>query len=105
MIKIYRDFIEINQQIMEKAWYSDINAKMLFFHLAFKTRWKSEKFQGVTIPVGSLATSPHRLTDETGISLEKINWALALLERSDEIAVKKHNEFIEIAIKNCSVQE
>lgn len=52
-----------------------------------------------------MATSPHRLTDETGISVEKINWALALLERSDEIAVKKHNEFIEIAIKNCSVQE
>ncbi len=94
------DYVKISRKILEWEWYTDVNTKVLFFHILLKANWKDGRFQGTEIPRGSFATSYQTLAEETGLTIMNIRTAIKHLKLTQEITVIQHSKFSVITVKN-----
>lgn len=99
-------FIKIDRKILEWEWYKKSNTKVLFLHMLWKANWKDGKFQGIDIPRGSFVSSYPKLSDELGLTVNKIRTALEHLQSTGEITVKAYTKFSVFTVNNyCSYQD
>lgn len=98
-------YIRIDRKILDWEWYSDINTSRLFLHLLLKANWKSGRFQGIEVPIGSLVTSYNVLAAETGLSVRNVRTALSHLQSTGEVTIKSHSKFSIISIKNYGLYQ
>ncbi|WP_313181224.1 hypothetical protein [Lacrimispora sp.] len=99
-------FIKIDRKILEWEWYKKSNTKDLFLHMLWKANWKDGKFQGIDIPRGSFVSSYPKLSDELGITVNKIRTAIGHLQSTGEITVKAYTKFSVFTVNNyCSYQD
>ena len=97
--------IKIDRKILEWEWYSDINTCRLFMHMLLKVNWKDGRFQGITVPRGSMVTSYQTLAAETGLSVRNVRTALEHLKSTGEVTVNRQAKFSVVTIKNyCQYQ-
>lgn len=94
------DYVKISRKILEWEWYTDVNTKVLFFHILLKANWKNGRFQGLDIPRGSFVTSYQSLADETGLTVMNVRTAIKHLKLTQEITVNQHSKFSVITVKN-----
>lgn len=94
------DYVKISRKIFEWEWYTDVNTKVLFFHILLKANWKNGRFQGLDIPRGSFVTSYQSLADETGLTVMNVRTAIKHLKLTQEITVNQHSKFSVITVKN-----
>jgi len=99
-------FIKIDRKILEWEWYKKSNTKDLFLHMLWKANWKDGKFQGIDIPRGSFVSSYPKLSDELGLTVNKIRTAIGHLQSTGEITVKAYTKFSVFTVNNyCSYQD
>lgn len=94
------DYVKISRKILDWEWYTDVNTKVVFFHILLKANWKPGRFQGTEVPRGSLVTSQQNMAAETGLTIKNVRTALKHLENTGEVAVSRHPKFSVITVKN-----
>jgi len=93
-------WIKIHRQLLEWEWYEDLNVKVLFFHLLLKANHKPKKYKGKLIEIGQLVTGLEVLSNETGLSIQKIRTAIFKLKSTNEITIKSSSKGTVIQIVN-----
>lgn len=94
------DYVKISRKILDWEWYTDVNTKVVFFHILLKANWKNGRFQGMEIPRGSFVTSYQSLAEETGLTVMNVRTAIKHLKLTQEITVSQHSKFSVITVKN-----
>ncbi len=93
-------YIALHRKILDWEWYSDLNVRILFFHLLLKVNFQEKKWQGKTIQAGELITSIVNLASETCLTVKQIRAALNKLKNTGEVAIKGTNKFTSIKLVN-----
>lgn len=82
-------YILLHRSITEWEWYTDQNVKSVFLHLLLTANYYDQKWHGTVIKRGQRAASLRDLSDELGLSVDKVRTALNKLERTTEITRSK----------------
>lgn len=98
-------FIKVARKMLTWEWYTDINVKVLFFHLLLKANWCEGRFQGYVVPRGSLVTSVDALCTETGLSIKQVRTAMAKLEKTGEVGKQTTSKFTIISITHYALYQ
>ena len=85
-------WIKIHRKILEWEWYDEPNTFRLFFHLLLKANHKSRNYRGVLIKEGQIMTGLNTLSDETGMSVQRVRTSLERLKSTNEITIKSSNK-------------
>lgn len=91
-------WIKIDRNILNWGWYKDTNTKAVFLHLLITANVKPNKFLGVDVGRGEVATSYPSLAENLGISIKCVRTAIKHLQMGGEVAVKRHPRFSVISI-------
>lgn len=81
-------WIKIHRKMLDWEWYSDINTKVLFYHLILIANHKEKKYQGLVLKPGTILTSRSILAEQTGLSVSAIRTSLNKLKSTNEIDIK-----------------
>lgn len=84
-MKYESGFIKIYRSILDWEWYNDLPCRVLFLHCLIKANWKDKNYQGNIIKRGSFITGYGKLSEETGLSIQKIRTALKKLKLTNEL--------------------
>ena len=87
-MKSSNGWITIHRQILEWEWYDDTNTFRLFLHLLLKANHKDKTYRGTLIKRGTLITGRELLSEETGLSIQKVRTSLNKLKSTNEITIK-----------------
>lgn len=90
-IKVFRSF-------NDWEWYGDSKMVHLFLHLIIKANHKDQKWQGITIRKGQLATSFNSLSLATGISVQSVRTILGKLQKTGEIKIQSTKHFTVVTV-------
>ncbi len=82
-------WIKLHRQLLEWEWYYEPDTFRLFLHCLLKANHKDNKYRGQIVKAGSFLTSRELLSNETGLSIQKIRTSLERLELTNEITSKK----------------
>lgn len=91
-------WIKLDRNILDWGWYKDTNTKAVFLHLLLTANIKLNRFLGVEIQRGEVATSQSSLAKSLGISIQAVRTALNHLKSTGEITTKQHPRFTVISI-------
>jgi biotin operon repressor len=93
-------YVLIHRQIVDWEWYTDVNTKLLFFHLVLIANFKDTRFLGKKIRRGQIVTSLPKLAEETGLSVQNVRTAIKHLISTGEITYEsKHGYRIITVVK------
>ena len=91
-------FFKIDRRILEWEWYSDINVRLLWYHLLAIVNYKDLKWRGKVIRKGQLVTSYEILSVGSGLSVQQTRTALEKLKSTGEILINPTNKYTIITI-------
>lgn len=95
-----KGWIKIHRKILNWEWYSNLNVRVLFFHLLLKANYENKNWCGKTIKAGQLVTSLDHLVAQTGLSKQQIRTALDKLKSTHEINIQTTRQNTLITINN-----
>ena len=94
-------FIKLYRQILKWEWYTNVNTRVVFFHLLLTVNWKDATWKGIEIKRGQRLTSIAKLSEEVGLKSEKkVRVALEHLKATGEIAVETSKSYTLITVNN-----
>lgn len=93
-------FVVLYRKFREWEWYKNSNTKDVFIELLLTANFKDGKFEGHTVPRGSVVTSIPNLASAVGLTEMQVRTALKHLKLTGEITVKTTSKFSIITIKN-----
>ena len=93
-------FISLHRSILSWEWYGDINTRCLFIHLLLTAQYQDKRVKGKTIKRGQRLCSTKVLSEEIGLSPQKIRTALEHLKSTGEITSQSGPKGTVITIKN-----
>ena len=93
-------WIKIHRKMLDWEWFTDTNTAHLFLYLLLKANVEDGRFQGWSVPRGSLITSYDHLSKATGMSFQSVRTALSHLVSTGEVTSKVTNKFTYITICN-----
>ncbi len=82
-------WIKLHRQLLEWEWYDEPDTFRLFLHCLLKANHKDNNYRGQKVKAGSFLTSRELLSNETGLSIQKVRTSLERLELTKEITTKK----------------
>lgn len=82
-------WIKLHRQLLEWEWYDEPDTFRLFLHCLLKANHKDNNYRGQKVKAGSFLTSRELLSNETGLSVQKVRTSLERLELTKEITTKK----------------
>jgi len=85
-------WIKIHRKLLEWEWYDEINTFRLFIHLLLKANHKPKSYRGVMIESGQVMTGLSLLSEQTGLTMQKVRTALNNLKSTNEITIKTSNK-------------
>lgn len=91
-------WIKTHRSLVKWEWYDDFPCFRLFMHLLLTVNYKSSRFRGHEISIGSKVCGLNALSKQTGLSVMQIRTAIKKLESTGEITIKKTNKFSIISI-------
>lgn len=93
-------WIKLNRKIQDWEWYKDINVSRVFIHILITANYKSSRYMGYEIPVGSRVSGYPALAEQTGLTVQQVRTVISKLKSTSEITVKKTPKFSIISITN-----
>jgi len=93
-------WIKLHRKMTEWEWYTDHNTFILFMHLLLTVNYEDSRYRGHDVPRGSRVAGLNRLSEETGLSFQKLRTVIDKLKSTGEITVKSTNKFSIITICN-----
>lgn len=91
-------FIKLYRNLLEWEWFKNSEMVHLFTYLLLKANFTDGKFQGKEIKRGQLITGRNSLSENTGISQQKIRTCLERLQLTNEITIHSTNKYSIITI-------
>ena len=82
-------WIKLHRQLLEWEWYDEPDTFRLFLHCLLKANHKDNNYRGQIVKAGSFLTSRELLSNETGLSIQKVRTSLERLELTKEITTRK----------------
>lgn len=98
-------YIKISRSMIDWEWYTDINTKVLFFHMLLKANWKDKKFRGTTVPRGSFISSIRKLSEETGLTEREVRTGISHLKTTGEVTHKAYSKYSVFTINNYDIYQ
>lgn len=98
-------YIKISRSMIDWEWYTDINTKVLFFHMLLKANWKDKKFRGTTVPRGSFISSIRKLSEETGLTEREVRTGISHLKTTGEVTHKACSKYSVFTINNYDIYQ
>lgn len=93
-------FIVLNRKLLNWEWHKQTSMVSIWIHILLKANWKEGKFEGKTIPRGSLVTSYRALADETGNTVNTVRKCIKRLSETGEIEVNSNTRYSIIKVVN-----
>ena len=93
-------YIKLHRSILTWEWWQDANTMRVFMYLLLNANWEDSRFQGYSIPKGSLVTSYDSIAANLGLSQRNVRTSISHLKNSKEVSVKRHSHFSIITIAN-----
>lgn len=93
-------FIVLNRRISSWRWWDMPNAVTLWLHILIGANWTDGYFLGQKIERGQLATSIHRLAEESGLHPNTVRHWLKKFEDEQQITLKSTNRYTLITVIN-----
>jgi len=98
-------WIKLHRKLIEWEWFHQPEMLLVFIYLLLKANHQDGTWQGIPIKKGQLVTGRKRLSEETGLSEQKIRGCLKRLKSTSDITIKPTNRFSLITICNyCTYQ-
>jgi len=85
-------WIKIHRKLLEWEWYDEPNTFRLFMHLLLKANHKPKNYRGVFIESGQVMTGINLLSEQTGLTFQKVRTSLNNLKSTNEITIKTNNK-------------
>ena len=85
-------WIKIHRKLLEWEWYDEPNTFRLFMHLLLKANHKPKNYRGVFIESGQVMTGINLLSEQTGLTFQKVRTSLNNLKSTNEITIKTSNK-------------
>lgn len=82
-------WIKLHRQLLNWEWYDEPDTFRLFLHCLLKANHKDSNYRGQIVKAGSFLTSRELLSNETGLSIQKVRTSLERLELTKEVTTKK----------------
>lgn len=98
-----KGFTQINNDIVNWEWYTEINTKVLFLHLLIKVNFEKKDWRGITIERGQTVTSIENLANETGLTVSKVKTAISHLLKTNYIKTDATNKYTLLTLLNYDV--
>ena len=92
-------WICLYKKLINWEWYQDGNTCRLFIHLLLLANYEDKYWQGQLIKRGQLVTSLEHLSDDLGLSVQKIRTSIKKLKSTGEITSKATNKYTVITIE------
>ena len=92
-------WIKLHRKLLDWEWYDDANAKIIFIHLLLKANYKPTRYRGYDIPAGSVVSGRKALSEQLGMSEQKIRTGLDKLKSTNEITISATAKFSIITIR------
>lgn len=93
-------WVKLHRSLLDWEWYDDINVCRLFTHLILKANHKDKTWRGIKINTGSFVTGRQALSEETGLSEQKIRSCLDKLKSTSEITIESTNRYSVVTLVN-----
>ena len=90
---MHRGYVKNYRKIKDWEWYTDIPVCHLFQHLIREAKHEDGKWRGIPELRGQLITGLHRLSEETGLSVQQLRTALKKLESTGDITSRATNKY------------
>ena len=98
-------WIKLHRKLIEWEWFHHPEMLLVFIYLLLKANHQDGNWQGIPVKKGQLVTGRKRLSEETGLSEQKIRGCLKRLKSTSDITIKPTNRFSLITICNyCTYQ-
>ena len=93
-----KGYIVLHKKLLDWQWYDEINTKVLFIHCLLMANYEPNEWRGVIINRGQFITSVNSLSEQTGLSTQKIRTSLQNLISTKEIIKKSTNKYTMLTI-------
>jgi hypothetical protein len=94
-------FVFLFQKMTEWEWYKgEQHHFKIFMHLVVMAQWKDGKFRGISVKRGERLTSRRKISEETGVSEQRVRTILRDLELTHEITIRTFQKYSIISITN-----
>ena len=93
-------WIKLHRQLKNWEWYKEPNMVFFFIHCLLSANQRSKQWRGVNVERGSFITSKQNLSNDTGMSIQKVKTSLKRLEKTHEITTTSTNKYTVITICN-----
>jgi len=93
-------WIKIHRKILDWRWYSDLNTRVVFFHLLLTANHKDKEWQGLTVKRGQVVVGRIKLAKDIGISERAVRTAINKLKTTSELTSKSTNKYTVLTIIN-----
>jgi hypothetical protein len=98
-------WIKLHRKLIEWEWFHQPEMLLVFIYLLLKANHQDGNWQGIPVKKGQLITGRKKLSEETGLSEQKIRGCLNRLKSTSDITIKPTNRFSLITICNyCTYQ-
>ena len=93
-------WVKIHRKFQEWEWYGKSEMVHLFLHLLLSANVSDRQWHGMIIKRGQVVTGRKKLSDETGISEQRIRTCFLRLIETGEIVTKSTNKYTIVTICN-----
>ena len=93
-------WVKIHRKFQEWEWYDKSEMVHLFLHLLLNASVSERLWHNITIKRGQVITGRKKLSEETGISEQRIRTCLLRLIETGEILTESTNKFTIVTICN-----
>lgn len=98
-------WIKLHRKLIKWEWYQDPNMVHLFIYLLLMANHQDGQWQGIPVKKGQLITGRKKLSEETGLSQQKIRTCLNKLKSTSELTIHPTNRFSIITLCNYSTYQ
>jgi hypothetical protein len=98
-------WIKLHRSLLAWEWYTDANTMRLFTHLLLTVNYESKNWRGIDIKRGQIITSVDKLSQQIGLSSQKIRTSLSKLKSTSDITIKTTNRNTLVGITNYELYQ
>jgi len=98
-------WIKLHRSLLDWEWYTDANTMRLFTHLLLTVNYEPKNWRGIDIKRGQIITSVDKLSQQIGLSSQKIRTSLSKLKSTNDITIKTTNRNTLVGITNYDIYQ
>jgi len=100
-----RGYVKMYRKTKDWEWYKDFKTNIYFHHCVYNAVYRTQKWRGRTIEIGSFVTTVSRMTEETGLTAKEQELCVSKLLSTGEIKIKTTTKGTIITVCNFATYQ